>query len=108
VRLIVPAKILLAVSPTTTHWGGTIRIIGRLLGGYIPGGKLLRLRIGAAGVSGTVGIPDIGRNGHFHTTWTFASGSGTVRYWFGVSTLPEVDYSYAPASSPKRFVTVGP
>jgi hypothetical protein len=108
VRLIVPAKIKLHVSPTYSHWGGTIHISGRVLGGYLPRGKLLRLRIGADGVSGTVGIPNITRKGGFRTTWTFAQGSGRVRYWFAVSTLPEADYPYASASSPRRTVTVGP
>lgn len=94
------------MTPRQTHWGGTIKIAGRLLGGYIPAGRLLRLRIGAEGVSGTVGIPSIGRKGRFHTTWTFASGNGTVQYWFAVSTLPEADYPYAAASSTRRTVTI--
>jgi hypothetical protein len=91
VRVIVPAKIQLAVLPTRSHWGGTLHITGRLRGGYIPRGKLLRLRIGAEAVSRTVGIPDVTRKGRFHTTWTFAAGHGTMRYWFSVSTLSEAD-----------------
>lgn len=79
-----------------------------MLGGYIPQGKLLRLRIGADGVSGTVGIPDISPNGRFRTTYTFAPGSGTVRYWFSVSTLAESSYAFAPSSSRRVYVTVGP
>jgi len=108
VRLVVPAKIKLQIHPTHARWGGTIHITGRILGGYLPAGKLLRLRIGADGVSGTVGIPDVDQKGRFHTTWTFARGSGLVRYWFSVSTLPEADYPFAPASSPRRKVSVGP
>lgn len=108
VRLIVPARILLSVHPTRTHWGGTIHIAGRLLGGYIPRGKLLRLRIGAEGVSGTVGIPDVTRTGRFHTTWTFAAGRRIVHYWFAVATLAEADYPFAPASSMRDAVIVGP
>jgi hypothetical protein len=107
VRLIVPAKIKINIHPSRARWGGTIRISGRVLGGYLPRGKLLRLRIGAEGVSGTVGIPNVSRKGRFHTTWTFAQGSGRVRYWFAVSTLPEADYPYAPANSPRATVTVG-
>jgi hypothetical protein len=106
VRLIVPARVLLSIQPTQSHWGNTIHISGRVLGGYIPKGKLLRLRIGADGIQGTVGIPDVGRSGKFHTTWTFASGNGTVRYWFSVSTLPEADYPFASASSRRVYVTV--
>jgi hypothetical protein len=106
--LTVPAKVLLSIRPRRTHWGDTIRISGRVLGGYIPVGKLLRLRIGVEGVSGTVGIPDVTPRGRFHTTFTFASGNGTVRYWFSVSTLPEGDYPFAPASSRRAFVIVSP
>ncbi len=107
IRLTVPARVRLRITPQRTHWGGTIRISGRVLGGYIPQGKLLRLRIGADGVSGTVGIPDIRPDGRFQTTWTFASGSGTVHYWFSVSTLREADYPYAPATSRRVRVRVG-
>jgi hypothetical protein len=108
VRLIVPAKVRLRIQPTHTHWGATITIRGRVLGGFIPAGKFLRLRIGVGGIRETVGIPDVSPDGRFHTTWTFAPGNGTVRYWFSVSTLPEGDYPYAPASSPRVTVTVGP
>jgi hypothetical protein len=108
IRLSVPARVRLHITPRHTRWGGTIQISGRVLGGYIPQGKLLRLRIGADGVSGTVGIPDVRPNGRFRTTWTFASGNGTVYYWFSVSTLREADYPYAPASSRRVWVTVDP
>jgi len=108
IHLIVPAKLKLRISPHRVAWGGTIHITGRVLGGYIPGGKLLRLRIGVAGVHETVGIPSIGRHGRFHTTWTFASGRGVVRYWFSVSTLNEADYAFAPGSSRRVYVRVGP
>ena len=48
VRVIVPAKVkLISVSPRRVAWGGTVRITGQLLGGYLPpGGALVRLRIG--------------------------------------------------------------
>ena len=108
VRLVVPARIKLRLSPRQARWGGTVRISGRVLGGYIPKGKLLRLRIGIAGLRGTVGIPSITRNGRFHTTWTFSSGHGIVRYWFSVSTLNEADYPFASGSSRRVYVPVGP
>jgi hypothetical protein len=107
-RLIVPAKVLLTVRPRRTHWRDPIQVSGRVLGGYIPKGKLLRLRIGAEGIEATVGIPDVGPRGRFHTTWTFASGNGNVQYWFSASTLPEADYPFAPSSSPRVYVTVTP
>jgi hypothetical protein len=99
-------KVSLTIRPRITVWGATIAISGRVLGGNIPAGKLLRLRIGTAGIYSTVGIPNIDRRGHYRTTWTFASGNGTVRYWFSVSTLPEADYPYAQTSSPRVYVSV--
>jgi hypothetical protein len=106
VSLTSSTKVSLSIRPQITLWGDTIRISGRVLGGNIPAGKLLRLRIGTAGIYSTVGIPSIDRHGHYTTTWTFASGNGTVRYWFSVSTLPEADYPYAQTSSPRVYVTV--
>ncbi|MFZ0042082.1 MAG: hypothetical protein WAK93_12305, partial [Solirubrobacteraceae bacterium] len=99
-------KVSLRIRPRITRWGRTIKISGRVLGGNIPAGKLLRLRIGTAGIHSTVGIPDIDRRGRYHTTWTFAPGRGTIRYWFSVSTLPEGDYPYDQTSSPRVYVTV--
>jgi hypothetical protein len=117
VRLTVPALVKLTITPRRTHWWrsprrpGTIKISGRVLGGYIPGAdqQLLRLRIGVIGTPGvqsTIGIPDIAPDGRFHTTWTPAPGNGTVHFWFSVSTLHEADYPFAPASSAKVAVIV--
>jgi hypothetical protein len=117
VRLIIPALVKLKIKPRRTHWWrsprrpGTIRISGRVLGGYIPGAdqQLLRLRIGVVGIPGvqsTIGIPDIAPDGRFHTTWTPAPGNGTVHFWFSVSTLHETDFPFAPGSSRHVEVTV--
>ena len=48
VTTIVPAEVrLLRVRPRRIAWGGTVHLIGQLLGGYLPpGGALVRLRIG--------------------------------------------------------------
>jgi hypothetical protein len=108
IKLLVPAKVKIRVTPHVSRWGGTVAITGRVFGGYIPGGKLLRLRIGVEGVKGTVGIPNVAKNGRFRTTWTFTSGRGMVRYWFAVSTLGEPDYAFSPGSSRRAYVTVGP
>ncbi len=110
VRIVVPAVARLRIKPRQVPWGGMIQISGRVLGGYIPGDRqqLLRLRIGAEGISSTVGIPDIAPDGRFQTTWTFHPGVGVVSYWFSVSTLNEADYPFAPGSSPHVTVTVGP
>jgi hypothetical protein len=105
-KLTVPAKVLLHVHPRRTHWGRTVQIRGRVLGGHIPQGKLLRLRIGIQGVKGTIGIPNVRRDGRFNTTFTFAAGHGKVRYWFSVSTLREAAYPFAPASSRRVYVRV--
>jgi hypothetical protein len=109
-RAIVPSFVRLHVAPSSVGWGGTIRIWGRLLGGYVPGHgqQLLRLRIGADGYRSTVGIPGLKRDGRFSTTWTFHSGTGIVHYWFSVSTLQEADYPYAIGGSARQRVTVGP
>jgi hypothetical protein len=107
ITLLVPAEVKIRIRPRSTRWGGTITIMGRVLGGYIPAGKLLRLRIGIAGVRGTVGIPNVRPNGRFETTWTFSAGRGVVHYWFSVSTLSEADYPFAPASSRRVYVRVG-
>ena len=109
-RVIVPSRVLLHIEPRRVPWGGTIHIAGRVLGGYIPGARqqLLRLRIGAEGISTTVGIPDITPDGRFTTSFTFNPGQGVVDYWFSVSTLREADYPYAPGSSPRVGVAVGP
>jgi hypothetical protein len=108
VRLVVPARVRLRIHPTHTRWGATVRLAGRVLGGYVPVGKFLRLRIGIAGIKETIGIPNVEPDGRFHTTFKFAPGNGTVRYWFSVSTLREADYPYAPDSSRRVTVTVGP
>lgn len=105
-KLTVPAKVRLNVRPKRSRWGGTVQIWGRVLGGYIPQGKLLRLRIGVRGVKGTIGIPNVRSNGRFHTSFTFAPGHGKVRYWFTVSTLREAAYPYAPATSRRVYVRV--
>lgn len=105
-RLIAHTKLSLRIRPRIAQWGHTIQITGRVLGGNIPAGKLLRLRIGAAGLSSTAGIPNLNHHGHYHATWTFGAGRGTVRYWFSVSTLPEADYPYAQTSSPRVYITV--
>jgi hypothetical protein len=107
VRLVVPARVRLRIHPMRTHWGATVRLTGRVLGGYIPVGRFLRLRIGIAGIKETIGIPDVRPDGRFRTTFKFAPGNGTVAYWFSVSTLREADYPYAAASSSRVTVTVG-
>jgi len=60
VHLVVPAKVeLLSVSPTRVAWGGTVRIVGKLDGGYLPpGGALVRLRLGQGSGFTTYGVQE--------------------------------------------------
>ena len=61
VHLLVPAKVrLISIWPPRIAWGGTIRIVGQLVGGYLPpGGALVRLRIGLGSSYTTYGVwPD--------------------------------------------------
>ena len=110
--VITPAKIKITrVTPDPTPWGSTVRITGRVLGGYIPSSsKLLRLDLGIVGIPGLSkiqGIPNISPDGTFTTTYTFAHYQGVVRFWLQVSSLAEADFPFAPAHSRRWIVTVG-
>ena len=112
VRVIVPANVkLISVRPRRVAWGGTVRITGQLLGGYLPtGGALVRLRIGQASNFQTYGVQEhVTGNGRFTTAYTFGAGyAGIYRsYWFQIATLPMGNYPYAPASSRRQSVLVG-
>jgi hypothetical protein len=112
VHLIVPAKVqLLKVSPRRVAWGGAVRLVARLTGGYLPaGGALIRLRIGEGHLVTTYGVREhVHGNGRFSTTYRFGEGQHSVHltYWFQIASLPMGDYPYAPADSAKIAVTVG-
>ncbi len=108
----VPAKIkLLRIVPRRVAWGGSVRITGQLVGGYLPsGGALVRLRIGLGSAHTTYGVQEhVTGNGRFSTTYTFGAGDRRVHrsYWFQLATLPMGNYPFAPSHSGKRFVRVG-
>jgi hypothetical protein len=108
----VPAKVkLLRVRPRRVAWGGTVRITGQLVGGYLPsGGALVRLRIGLGRAYTTYGVQEhVTGGGRFSTTYTFGVGDPRVHrsYWFQIATLPMGNYPFAPSDSGKRFVRVG-
>ena len=110
--VITPAKIqLTSVTPDRTPWGSTVRITGRVLGGYIPASsKLLRLDLGVVGIPGLSkiqGIPNVSPDGRFTTTYRFAHAYGVVQFWLMVSSLREADFPFAPAHSRRVVVTVG-
>jgi hypothetical protein len=104
----VPASIKLAISPTRSHWGGTITIHGRLRGCCVPAaGELVELHVGWRGGSTEIGHVYASGDGSFHTIYTFLRGSGTQTYRFWATSADESDYPYAPHASRKVFVTVG-
>lgn len=112
VREVVPARIrLVSVSPRRVPWGGTVRLTGRLDGGYLPpGGALVRLRIGEGSAVTTYGVREhVGGSGRFSTTYTFGAGVASVHraFWFQVATLPMGNYPYAPSDSRRVSVVVG-
>jgi hypothetical protein len=113
VHLIVPAQVrLIRIFPRRVAWGGTVRIVGQLEGGYLPpGGALVRLRIGSGSSHTTYGVQEhISGNGRFSTTYTFGAGQASVyqSFWFQLSSLPMGgSYPYAPADSGRRSVLVG-
>ena len=111
-REVVPAKIeLRKVSPRKVAWGHSVKIVGRLLGGYLPpGGALVRLRIGLGKAFTTYGVHEhVGGHGRFTTTYTFGLGDASIHrtYWFQIASLPMGNYPYAPASSRRISVAVG-
>jgi hypothetical protein len=108
-KTVVPAAVRLSISPQTTHWGRTIAISGRLLGGYIPpAGEVLFVRLRYNGKQIEVQHVRTAHDGRFHTSYTFLGGSGSASYPFWATTVPESDYPYAAGNSRRIAVTVGP
>jgi hypothetical protein len=105
----VPARLRLAVGPHHAHWGATIRINGRLLGGYVPAsGELVVLYIGWRGGSTEIGHLYTDRRGRFSAPYRFLRGNGTERYWIWAASAKESDYPYAPSRSGRIPITVSP
>ena len=112
VTTIVPAEVkLLDVWPRHVPWGGTVHLVGQLVGGYLPpGGALVRLRIGIGSTRTTYGVREhVTGHGRFTTTYTFGLGEPSVHqaYWFQIASLPMGDYPYAPSASRRVSVLVG-
>jgi hypothetical protein len=112
VTLTVPARIrLLSVTPRVP-WGGTVHLVGKLFGGYLPsGGVAIRMRYGyGRRARATFGVlQHIVGTGRFATTFTFGPGPARVhvRYWFSASLLANASYAFAAASSSRHYVRVG-
>jgi hypothetical protein len=108
-RVVVPASVSLRIRPHHAHWGGRITIGGRLKGGYIPpAGELVVLWVGWPGGSTEIGHLYARSDGKFSGRYTFLRGNGTETYRLWAATARESDYPYAPASSRRVSVTVGP
>jgi hypothetical protein len=112
VHVSVPAKVrLISISPQRVAWGGTVRIVGQLEGGYLPpGGALVRLRIGLGSSYTTYGVQEhVTGNGRFSTAYTFGVGDPSVyrSLWFQLASLPMGNYPFSPANSGRRTVVVG-
>jgi hypothetical protein len=108
-RIVVPASVTLAISPHRTHWGRTIRIRGRLHGGYVPpSGELVVLWIGWPGGSTEIGHLYARANGRFGSTYTFLRGNGTETYHLWAASAIETDYPFASGRSRATPVTVSP
>lgn len=103
----VRAGVHVHVAPRQTQWGSTIRISGRLEGGYIPpSGELVVLWIGWAGGRTEIGHVYTQHNGRFATRYTFLRGSGSETYRIWAASARESDYPYAPAVSRKTTIRV--
>ena len=112
VTTIVPARVrLLKVWPRHVAWGGTVHLVGQLLGGYLPpGGALVRLRIGYGSTYNTYGVEEhVMGDGRFSTVASFGPGDPSLHrtYWFQIASLPMGNYPYAPAASQRVTVRVG-
>ena len=112
VTTIVPAKVkLLRVWPRRVPWGGTVHLVGQLVGGYLPpDGALVRLRIGYGSTYDTYGIREhVSGNGRFSTVVHVRARrpERLPGYWFQIASLPMGNYPYAPAASHRVTVIVG-
>jgi hypothetical protein len=112
VHVVVLAKVrLISVFPSRVAWGGTVRIVGQLEGGYLPpGGALVRLRIGHGSGYTTDGVQEhVTGNGRFLTAYTFGLGDPSIyrSYWFQIASLPMGNYPWAPAACGTQSVLVG-
>jgi hypothetical protein len=107
VRLMVIAKVVLTNVPGHVPWGGTLAIRGRVLGGHVPGGQILRLLDGAGRRLHTIGNPTIRGDGRFVIRLQTSGGGGPLRVQVAVGTLRERDYPYAPGVSRRVWITLG-
>ncbi len=111
VKLIVPARIALSISPRVLPWRRSITLRGRLVGGYVPAdGVALRLLVrypGSGQATPLQALRTDGRGG-FDFTWSYHAGRGVATYPFSVATTAtESDYPFAAAASRAILITFG-
>ncbi len=99
-RLVVKAKVLLRVSPSSVSAGQTVRLQGRVLGGPIPsGGKQVVLEARSNGGPWLQFlVVRSGRSGRFHGSHRFRL-AGPVHYWFRAVCPQEADFPFAAGAS---------
>ncbi|MFZ1993391.1 MAG: hypothetical protein WAU75_04725 [Solirubrobacteraceae bacterium] len=109
VKLTVPARIAVTISPRVIPWSGKIAISGRLVGGWVPrDGVALRLRVPYSGGHSLQEPFRTNSSGEFRFFWTYGSGRGVVSYRFSVATTAtESDYPWAATVSRAVRVTFG-
>jgi hypothetical protein len=109
VKLMVPARIAVSISPRVLPWSGKIAISGRLVGGWVPrDGVALRLRVPYPGGQSVQEPFRTNSRGSFKFDWSYGSGRGVVSYRFVVATTAtESDYPWAAAVSRAVRVTFG-
>jgi hypothetical protein len=88
-------------------WGATFTVRGRVVGGYVPGGQILRVLIGSPQHLQLVANPAVQHDGRF-TFKLHATGSGgALRVAVAVGTLTERDFPWWPSRSPLAWITIG-
>src|SRR5450755_2567511 len=111
VKLIVPARIGMSVSPRVLPWSGTVTIHGHLMGGYVPpDGVALRLLIRYPGHRRSSSLLPLRTNarGSFKIEWSFDAGRGVASYPLWIATnATESDYPFAAANGKHIVVTFG-
>jgi len=111
VKLIVPARIAMSISPRVLPWSATVTIRGQLQGGYVPpDGVALRLLVRYPGSRRGSPLLALRTNarGAFRIKWSFYSGRGVATYplWIA-TTATESDYPFAASAARRISVTFG-
>jgi hypothetical protein len=111
VKLTVPARIALSISPHAVPWSKAIHIRGHLVGGHVPAdGVALRLLVRYPGNRAWTPLHALRatRRGRFDFTWSYHAGRGIATYPFSIATTAtESDYPFAAAASRPVKITFG-